>query len=270
MSGKQYRPQVVAHRGSSHKAPENTLEAFALAIEEGADGLEMDVRLAGDGTPVLFHDASLRRFTGKDKRIDSLSAGEIKSVSVGKWFNNRYPKRARQEYEKSFVPTLEEALDFLKGFEGDIYVELKCRPVDAERTAINVARLLARSPLLQRFIAKSFCLDALPHLRRECGDLRTAALFAPKVMSIIRKEKRLVNIASDLSADALSLHASLATKKLVKKSVRAGLDVAIWTVDNPRWLKRAVELGIGTVITNKPDLMLLRRRELLHRNSITA
>lgn len=270
MSRKKHEPKVVAHRGSSHKAPENTLDAFALAIEEGAEGLEMDVRLAGDGTPVLFHDASLLRFTGKDTRIDSLPADDIKSVSVGKWFNNRYPKRARHRYEKSLVPTLEEALDFLKNFDGDIFVELKCRPIDAEQTAVNVARHLARSPLLPRFIVKSFCLDALPHLRRECSDLRTAALFAPKVMSIIRKEKRLVNIASDLSADALSLHASLATRKLMKKSMRAGLEVAIWTVDNPRWLKRAIELGIGTVITNKPDLMLLRRRELLHRNSITA
>ncbi|MCO6510935.1 MAG: glycerophosphodiester phosphodiesterase [Aridibacter famidurans] len=270
MSKKRNRPQVIAHRGSSHKAPENTLDAFALAIEDGAEGLEMDVRLAGDGTPVLFHDSSLRRFTGKDTRIDSLSAEEIKKVSVGKWFNNRYPKRAQQKYEKSSVPTLEEALEFLKGFEGDIFVELKCRPLDAERTAVGVARLLSGSPLLPRFIVKSFCLDALPPLRRECSDLRTAALFAPKVMSIIRKEKRLVNIASDLAADSLSLHASLATKKLMKRSLREGLDVAIWTVDNPRWLKRALELGVGSVITNKPDLMLLRRRELLHRNSITA
>lgn len=270
MSRKHYLPKVVAHRGSSHKAPENTLDAFALAIEEGAEGLEIDVRLAGDGTPVLFHDTSLRRFTGKDTRIDSLTAGEVTGISVGKWFNNRYPKRARHSYEKSVVPTLEEALGFLKDFKGDIYVELKCRPVDAELTAVNVASLLASSPLLPQFIVKSFCLDALPHLHRECSDLRTAALFAPKVMSIIRKEKRLVNIASDLAADSLSLHASLATRKLMKKSVRAGLDVAVWTVDNPRWLKRAIELGVGSVITNKPDLMLARRRELLHRNSITA
>ncbi|REJ75600.1 MAG: hypothetical protein DWQ47_09010 [Acidobacteria bacterium] len=264
------KPLVVAHRGASHKAPENTIEAFALAIEEGADGIEMDVRLANDGTPVVFHDSGLKRFTGKDTRIDSLSVDAVRNISVGKWFNNRYPRRARHEFESSCVPTLEETLEFLSDYQGTIFVELKCRPYDAEETAVNVASLLSESPLLPQFIVKSFSLDALPFLQRQCDELKTAALFAPKVMSVIRKEKRLVNIATDLMADSLSLHASLATKKLVKKANRAGLDVAIWTVDNPRWLKRALELGIGTVITNKPDGMLLRRRELLHRNSITA
>jgi len=264
------KPLVVAHRGASHKAPENTIESFKIAIEEGAEGIEMDVRLANDGTPVVFHDAGLKRFTGKDDRIDSLSMNDIRKVSVGKWFNNRYPRRARQEFENSFVPTLSETLEYLKDYRGVIFIELKCRPYDAEETAVNVARLLAESPLLPQFIVKSFSLDALPCVQRQCDELKTAALFAPKVMSVIRKEKRLVNIATDLMADSLSLHASLATKKLMKKAQRAGLNVAIWTVDNPRWLKRAIERGVSTVITNKPDTMLLRRRELLHKNSITA
>lgn len=264
------RPLIVAHRGSSHNAPENTLDSFALAMEEGAEGVEMDVRLSSDGVPVLFHDSTLKRFTGRDVRIDSLSAKQLSRISVGKWFNNRYQKRARQEYEASSIPTLEEVLELLKDYGGEIYVEMKCRPFDSEETATSIARILSESPLLPQFVVKSFSLDALPFVHRVCEDLRTAALFAPKVMSIIRKEKRLVNIATDLMAEGLSLHASLATKKLMKKARRAGLDVAIWTVDNPRWLKRAIELDVDTLITNKPEGMLLRRRELLHRNSITA
>lgn len=263
-------PVIVAHRGSSHKAPENTLDAFALAIEEGSDGLEMDVRLAGDGVPVVFHDESLKRFTGRDVFVSSLPASSLKELSVGKWFNNRNPKRAKRKYEKSLVPTLAETLEFLSDFGGKIYVELKCGPHEAKETSKQVAKMLSGSPLLPQFIVKSFCLDVLPFINRECSDLKTAALFAPKVMSVIRKEKRLVNIARDLDADALSLHASLATKKLMKKANRAGLEVAVWTVDNPRRMKKAVDRGVGTVITNKPDIMLLRRRELLHRNSITA
>ena len=264
------RPLIIAHRGSSHRAPENTMSAFELAVSEGAEGIEMDVRVTRDGVPVVFHDASLKRMMGKETRVSVLDASDLARVDVGGWFNRRFPKRAKQEYSKTGVPTLVEALALLEGFSGPVYLEIKCQAHDAERTVSSVCSEIERSRRPKGLIVKSFVPDVLPLFKARCEGVSTAALFAPKVMSIIRKEKRLVNIASDLGADALSLHFSLATKKLMKRARKAGLGVAVWTVDNPRWMRRALELGLDAVITNKPAKMLLRRRELLHRNSITA
>lgn len=261
---------IIAHRGSSHIAPENTLGAFELALSEGAEGIEMDVNVTRDGIPVVFHDPTLNRIAGSGLRIAELDLAALSGVSVGDWFNRRYPKRADKTYAAFGIPTLKAVLERLEGFEGPVFVELKCREAGLQRCVESVARVLSGSPLFGQVVFKSFLPDAVPLIRSACPGLSTAALFAPKVMSIIRTEKRLVNIASDLGADMLSLHSTLATRKLMKKANRSGLRVAIWTVDNPRWMKRAMELGVDALITNKPTEMLLKRRQILHRNSITA
>ena len=263
-------PLIIAHRGSSFNVPENTLEAFNTAIEEGSDGIELDVRLSKDGVPMVFHDGTTKRFTGREYRIAEMDADAVKEIPVGKWFNNRFPKRARHNFQNIGVPTLSELLDELSDFNGIIYVELKCADGEAEKAAEAAADVLVNAGLTSRFIVKSFNLDTIPVLQKLRPELKTAALFAPKVMSVIRKEKRLVNIAEDLGAESLSIHSSLATKKLLRRSAKKGLNVAIWTVDRSRWVKRSVELGIDTIITNRPAKMILARRQLLHRNSITA
>jgi glycerophosphoryl diester phosphodiesterase len=270
MSKPQSRPLIIAHRGSSHAAPENTLAAFQTAVTEGSEGIEMDVGVTRDGIPVVFHDATLRRMTGEDRKISDLDLRTLRRVSVGSWFNRRYPNRARKAYGSAGIPTLAEALKSLEAFGGPVYIELKCRKADRHRCVEPIARELTNSPLFSQIIFKSFLPDTIPMIREACPGVLTAALFAPKVMSVIRKEMRLVNIAVDLGADMLSLHSALATKKLIRKAQRSGLGVTIWTVDNPRWMKRAVELGVDAVITNKPMKMLLMRRQILHRNSITA
>jgi glycerophosphoryl diester phosphodiesterase len=270
MSKPQSRPLIIAHRGSSHVAPENTLAAFEAAVTEGSEGIEMDVGVTRDGVPVVFHDLTLKRMTGEDCKISDLDLKSLSQVSVGSWFNRRYPNRARKAYGIVGVPTLAEALKSLEILEGPVYIELKCRESDMDRCVEPIARALADSPLFPQIIFKSFLPDAILFMREVCPGVSTAALFAPKVMSIIRKEQRLVNIAVDLGADMVSVHSALATKKLIKRARRSGLAVTIWTVDNPRWMKRAVELGVDAVITNKPAKMLLKRRQILHRNSITA
>ncbi len=270
MTVRRQLPLIVAHRGASFDAPENTLTAFSLALAMGAEGVEMDVRLSGDGVPVVFHDATLKRFTGESKRVDGMSISELGRVRVGEWFNRNFPKLADDAFLETGVPTLADTIALLEGFKGPIFIELKCRDEDARDTAEAVVRVLSAAQGKERFIVKSFALDAIHFVKAADSRFRTAALFAPKVMSVIRKEKRLVNIARDVGADSLSVHFSLATRKLMKKSRRSGLPVAVWTVDSSRWMKKALDLGIEALITNRPDRMLLRRRELLHRNSITA
>lgn len=255
-------PLIIAHRGSSAHAPENTFAAFRRAIEDGADGIEFDVRLSKNGVPVVFHDHTLMRTSMREGEVGQYTAAQLGRFDNGSWFNAAKPKRSRVEYENETIKTLQETLDYLKDFKGRVFVELKCTESDVEKLSQAVCLVVRSSPLRSQIIVKSFRLAVIPFFKANCPDVRTAALFAPKIMTILRKEKHLVRLAAEFGADELSVHYSLATKKLMKKAERYGLPVAIWTADNPRWVKRAAKLGIQSIITNNPARLLERRAEL--------
>jgi len=256
MSG---RPLIIAHRGASAYAPENTFAAFSEAISCGADGVEFDVRLARDGVPVVFHDEDLRRIAGRTEKIDELTSAELAAVDAGTWFNRSFPKRAHPAFADERIRTLADTLELISGIRGRIYVELKCSAADAAELARSVCSLIKDSPLLPQMIVKSFTLDAVSHIRRLSPSLRTAALFEPKAATLLNKQKNVIDPALRCGADELSLHYSLATRGLMKKAERLGMPVTVWTVDDPRWLAKAEALGIMSVITNDPKSLLAFR-----------
>jgi glycerophosphoryl diester phosphodiesterase len=253
---------IIGHRGASASAPENTLAAFRTAIDAGADGLEFDVRLARDDVPVVIHDATLNRTGRTNALVSDLTSKELGRIDVGSWFRlaNRRNGNARHAAER--VPTLAKTLDFLQEFPGLIFIELKCKDREVEPLTAAVCDVIKNSPLATQIIVKSFKLAVIPQVRMAAPGIRTAALFAPKIMTILRKEKHLVKIADELGADEISIHYSLATRKLMEKAGKQGLPVNVWTVDNPRWVKRGLRLGLRSIITNDPARLLARRAEL--------
>lgn len=263
MQTKVIRPLIIAHRGASALAPENTLAAFQKAIDDGAEGIEFDVRLAKDGVPVVIHDAKLYRLGRIEGRVSDFTSTELQTLDVGSWFNSKNPHRAIEKFSAETVPTLAQMLIFLKDYKGLIYIELKCKESEIEPLVKVVCQTISKSPLLPHILVKSFKLEVIPNVRRYCPEVKTAALFAPKIMTILRKEKRLVKIASELRADEISLHFSLCTRKLIAKAAKKNLPITIWTADNPRWVKRALNLEINAIITNNPARLLAKRREIL-------
>ncbi len=256
-------PLIIAHRGASKHAPENTFAAFKRAIDAGADGIELDVRLAKDGIAVVFHDSSLKRIAGRKGKIAHYTSTELGSIDAGSWFNRFAPKLADPAYKNENVPTLADTLEFLKDFKGLIYIELKCKEADTEQLAKAVTDVISNSKLLPQIIVKSFKLSAIPHVKIFCPSVRTAALFAPKIKNILRKDKHLLRLAEEAGADEISLHYTLATRKLMKKAAKRNIRVIIWTADNPRWIRRGIKLGLAAIITNDPARLLERRREVL-------
>ncbi|MCB1024581.1 MAG: hypothetical protein KDB79_09330, partial [Acidobacteria bacterium] len=230
-----------------------------------AEGIEFDVRLAGDGVPVVFHDSDLKRICGIDRRVSDLSSVELGKLDAGSWFNEKNRRSAAAKYSKERIPTLEQTLSMLSGFQGTIYVELKARGNSIGKLAKAVSKIIRNSNLRAQIIVKSFKIQAIPVIRKHAPGVKTATLFAPKVMNILQKEKRLINISRDLCADRISLHFSLATRKLLEKARQNGLPVTIWTADNPRWIKRAYQLGIDHLITNDPQKLLSHRDSLLRK-----
>lgn len=261
-------PLIIAHRGASATAPENTIAAFRKAIEEGADGLEFDVRLTKNGVPVVFHDATLKRIANKSFRILNLTSDELQTVDAGSWFNNKFPLKANADFSRERISTLQETLNFLSDFKGLIYIELKCKNDEIAQLVENVAKVIRNSNLLSRIIVKSFKLTAIKQIKKLVPEVCTAALFAPKIMAILRKQSRLVEKAQEYKADQLSLHFSLATQKLLEKAKSQGLQTVIWTADHPVWVKRSFEIGIKGIITNNPARLLATRNELFKTTSM--
>ncbi|NNE97660.1 MAG: hypothetical protein HKN25_01435 [Pyrinomonadaceae bacterium] len=261
-------PLIIAHRGASALAPENTLAAFRQAIDDGAEGIEFDVRLSKDRIPVVFHDSRLIRICERDEKVSDLTYTELRQLDIGSWFNAKNPALAQNIYSGSRIESLENTLKFLSTYRGVIYIELKCDDEDAGRLTEAVCKVIETSPLLPQMIVKSFNLDVLPLISNYCSTAMTAALFAPEAKTILRKERRLIDVAKELKASRLSLHFSLATKKLIKKADTADLPVTIWTADSPRWVKRSIRLGIDQIITNDPARLLKRRYDVLRKGSI--
>lgn len=263
MKPKILRPLIVGHRGASALAPENTLAAFQRAVNDGADGIEFDVRLAKDGEAVVFHDQTLNRTTPLSAKISDLTSGELSAVDAGSWFRRMAGDRNGNGFSKETVPTLSRTLGFLQDFTGVIYIELKCDERDHIKLTEAVCRTIRNSNISSKIVVKSFRLAVIPHVKLLAPEVTTAALFAPKIMTILRKEKHLVRLAAEFGADELSIHYSLATRKLMQKAEKHGLPVAIWTADNPRWVKRALKLGLKAIITNDPGRLLARRKDIL-------
>lgn len=244
-------------------APENTLAAFRRAIVDRAEGIEFDVQLAKDGAAVVFHDETLARTARREGMVSDFSSTELAQFDIGSWFNEINPKYANPEFVNERVATLSETLGFLSDFRGLIFIELKCRDSEIAPLTDAVCRVIENSGLAAQIIVKSFRLAVIPRVRMLCPDVRTAALFAPKIMTILRKEKHIVNIAEEFGSDEISIHFSLATRKLMKKAEQRSLPVTIWTADNPRWIRRGLKLGINAIITNNPAPLLEKRRGVL-------
>jgi glycerophosphoryl diester phosphodiesterase len=256
-------PLIIGHRGASRHAPENTLAAFDAAVRAGAAGVEFDVRLSRDGVPVVIHDASLKRTTGRNELVADLTAKQLAAVDAGSWFNRKHPKRADPRFAAETIPSLKDTLKLLIGFKGLVYVELKSEGPDVKGLVTAVCDVIRSSPLLPQIIVKSFRLAAIPEVRCQLPDVKTAALFAPEIMNILRRRRDIITMAREFGVQQLSLHRAMATKRLTSLAADAGLPVTIWTTDEPAWIKRCVKLGIGAVITNDPARLLAASEKIL-------
>lgn len=253
-------PCIIAHRGHSSHAPENTLAAIKMALDAGADGVEFDVRLSKDGVPVVIHDETLKRTAGMEKRVSALTARELSKLDVGSWFNRKFPRMANEQFSKEGIPLLQDALDLLGGFDGRIYVEMKCTPADVVALPKAVFSVLRDQKARERFVIKSFSLGTLPVIRSLLPDAIIAALFDIRIEMLVRRKSSLALLAREFCANEVSLHHALATPKLCRLLNEMGMPIAVWTVDKKIWLEKARKLGIGAVITNDPAEMLDARK----------
>ena len=229
-------------------------------MDDGADGIEFDVRLSSDGVPVVIHDATLKRTAGLKDAVSSLTASELENVDVGSWFNRRFPTRARGYYAKERVPTLERTFADMRDSCGLLYVELKSEGVSDQALVTAVIALMNEFEFRDRVIVESFTLENLELVKRIDARIKTAGLFEPKrqPLSLI-SGKRLIRRAVAVGADEIALHRSSVNQRVALLAKQAGLSVVVWTVDAPSWIARAQRCGVKALITNRPGEMVRAR-----------
>lgn len=246
------QPLLIAHRGASHEAPENTLAAFALAWDEGADGIEADFRLSGDGAIVCIHDAATGRTAGIDLEVATTSLAALRRLDVGSWKG--------KHWQSERIPTLAEVLDQLPAGKR-LYIELKSGPeiVPPLRTILAASNVPAAELRLLAFSAPLIAQlkDALPQIRA-CLNLDyrrglTAGLWRPA------REEILAALAA-CGADGLSSRAHLLLDRAFVAAIhQSGRELHVWTVDSPRKAGYYRELGVDSLITNRPGRLRQHR-----------
>lgn len=242
------RPLVLAHRGASAEAPENTLAAFRLALEQGADGVELDVWRCATGEVVVHHDADTARTSAAALRVSSASLAELRRLDVGSWKGERF----RGER----IPLLAEVLE---GFPGAVVnVELKSTGVPDLGLARAVARVLRATGAGDRCIVSSFDYAVLAAFRLAAPAVASGVLFAADQRW---RTRELVGTRL-LRPRAVHPEVGLVTPERARRWAERGLAVNAWTVDEPDEVERLRALGVGAVITNRPGMAraALRRR----------
>jgi glycerophosphoryl diester phosphodiesterase len=245
-------------------APENTLASFQRAIEDGADGVEFDVRLSRDGVPVVIHDASLRRTGLRKGAIAELPASELAEVDVGTWFNRVHPRLRCEQYERERVCLLDDVLGFFKiggRARARLYVELKSDKAEATRAELSyaVVRTVLAHRLAQRVVLLSFDLGMLTEVKRMKSSLSIGVLVSPRLRGRRTLVEKAISMAVRIGASEVGLHYLLATQRNVRLAHENNLCVFVWTVNHPRWIARARRLGVDAIITDNPAKMLAAR-----------
>lgn len=252
------QPLIIAHRGASAVAPENTIAAFIRALRDGADGIEFDVRLASDRVPVVIHDATLQRTALIDGAVSDFSSLQLRKTDVGSWFNRAHADLAAEEYAGERIPTLSHVFELLADARALLYLEMKADGDESGLLADQVVKLVRNCSLADQVIIESFDLSSLEAVKRFDSGIRTAALFEPRLdrpASLVRRMKT-VELALRCGADEIALHHSLVSPRVVRNARERGLAVVVWTVDDPKWIERARSMGLKALITNDPRRML--------------
>jgi glycerophosphoryl diester phosphodiesterase len=252
-------------------APENTLAAFARAVADGADGIELDVRLARDGIPVVIHDATLRRTAMRAGIVAKMTANELGRIDVGSWFNLTKPACARPDYVCQFVPTLNQTFRFFNEITNRqtiIYIELKTDGDrrSANRLAQSVVQSINEFQFVERVVVVSFNLKALAALKEIDPAICTGALFEPRLR--VRKlltTRRMIATAIETGAGQVLLHGSLATPGRVRAVIESQLVPVVWTINDVKWIETKKAAGVHAIITNIPAELAAAQGKILHR-----
>ncbi|MED1674657.1 glycerophosphodiester phosphodiesterase [Pallidibacillus thermolactis] len=246
---------IFAHRGASGYAPENTMASFKLANELGADYIEIDLQMTKDGHLVALHDDSVDRTTNGKGKVFLYTLEELKQLDAGSWFNEKFPKRAKVEYEGLTIPTLREIFEEF-GHNVNYYIEMK-NPEQYKQMEKTLVLLLEEFGFLEenesdgKVIISSFSERSLRIMYALEPSLPLVKLQTS--YEVKKSTKRTFNKISKYAV-AVGPSYKFVNENYVKNAMETGLQVHPYTVDDPYAIDHLEEWGVTGIFTNYIDI----------------
>lgn len=242
------RPIIIAHRGASKYAPENTIASFMKAVEMNSDGIELDVHMTKDKALVVCHDEKVDRTTNGKGFIKDLTLMEIKELDAGSWFG--------EEFKGQRIPELKEVLELIKDKEILLNIELKNAPIVYEGIEEKVVKMVMDYKMEERVIISSFNHYSLMEVKRINPKIKTGALYMAGIVEPWIYAKR-------INADALHpLFYNVFVPDFVKSCTENNIMLNPFTVDDEHHISALVNLKVSGIITNCPDRAIKIRDNL--------
>lgn len=232
-------PLILGHRGAKNYAPENTLAAFTLALEQGADGVELDAKISADGVVVVHHDTTLDRTTNGHGRLASFTFQALRELDAGSFF--------AEPFRGEKIPSLEEVFEII-GKRAVINVELTNYSTPRDSLVEKVCELVRRHGLQKNIIFSSF----------NAGNLRKAARFLPEVPRGLLSLGGMLGLWSRSFGfnfgeyDALHPYITDVTAQTVQRVHRLKRKINVWTANKEEDIRRLMNWGVDGIITDDP------------------
>jgi glycerophosphoryl diester phosphodiesterase len=239
-----------AHRGARGHAPENTLLAFELAFDLGAQAIECDVQRSRDGELVIIHDGTVNRTTDGAGAVAALSFADLRALDAGRVW--RIPQR---------IPTLAETLELVQRRAGMLNLEVKGESVaDSVGTAEKVEPVLRalEDPLRSRVLVSSFEHPAVAFLKERLPWLRVATLYSGREW----QKKDMLAPALAIGAEAIHPGVSLTTAELITQAHAQGLRVNVWTTNRSASIRKFIAWGVDSLFSDYPERVIIARAQL--------
>jgi glycerophosphoryl diester phosphodiesterase len=235
------QPLIFAHRGASAHAPENTISAFLLAIEHGADGIEFDVKVTRDGRVIVLHDQTLQRTTTGTGDLKNFSYDELRKLDAGSKFSAKFNN------EK--LPNLEEVFEAVGNRIG-INIELTNYATPGDDLIEKIANILAKVKDTSKVMFSSFNWSNLKKVRKLCPGIPCGILALPGIAGWLSRSYFTRNVPHE------AVHPYFADVSInsVQNWHRQGFKVNIWTVNDPKEMLRLKDIGVDMIMTDDPAL----------------
>jgi glycerophosphoryl diester phosphodiesterase len=235
---------VIAHRGASGNAPENTMAAFRKAVALGATFIETDLHLSRDARFVAIHDATLNRTTNGQGAVHDMTLAELRKLDAGSWFGS--------EFAGERIPTLEEILEFSK--KNDVVFYLEMKPAGSWGGEHALIGALRESGEIPRAVVISFDASIVLSLRKIEPTLMTGLLYDGRIDKPIQK-------AVEIGARQLAVRGDLVTPALIAEAKKKDLQVVCWTVNHPAHMRMLIAAGVDGIMSDYPERLVVAVRK---------
>jgi len=235
------RPILFAHRGDKSHAPENTLPAFSMALQKGADGVELDAKLTADGQVIVIHDSTVNRTTNGTGRVSTLTLEQIRKLDAGKWFN--------EKFSGTQIPLLEEVFETV-GKDKLINIELTNYITLRDGLVEKVCELIQRHGNQSQIIFSSFLANNLKIASQLLPDVPRGLLAWPGLRGLWARS------FGFMFGQYQALHPDIssASREQILRAHRLKRRVHVWTANTPEEIKRLTDWDVDGIFTDDPAL----------------